>query len=508
MAPTLWINTATLLFLWGCTDSKNDNSNRDTVHTETDTSIIEDTADQTTEDTSSTDEIFGDCGDGIINSPYEECDDGENNANSADACRTDCLLPKCGDGIIDSEEECDDSNLWNVDGCDEECKNETGDFEVEPNDNSMEANLLTQSGSIRGMLWEGDEDCYTFEFADNDYISFTINPEQDECSHLMMINIYEDGEEVGSVLSIDGTCSSLDPLIDPEARFLPSTETTEVTYCVEGLFGTAVEEYTIQWEISSNSCSIPDPILTETEDVDADTLANNCDNDDDGDGLLDTQDNCPLVANNGETVFVPTDAGFIMDWVLSTGFQVSGMTMGTCQTIDGLFQTSETDIQPSLTIPLLDYNEDSVYWHLYNSPDHRVDFNVIPALGTIAPPREVFAGTWVYSDTTQSVDVKFGPDDAGRVWVNGTMVGESQVCQGASADKYTFPTTLNAGWNRVMVQVHDNGGGWAFYFRFMEAGTTIPIPDLTLSPVHTGIFQDYQMDSDGDGVGDQCDLFD
>jgi hypothetical protein len=358
------------------------------------------------------------------------------------------------------------------------------------------------------MLWEGDVDCYTFEFQDNDYIDLRLNPEQEECSHLIMLRTYEDGVEVSSDLPVDDTCTKLDPQVNPNSRYLPGTDTTEITYCVEGLFGTAVEEYTIEWEIFSDSCSLIDPELTESEDVDGDLLANNCDDDDDGDGLLDTQDNCSLVANNGECPFYPTDSGFLTDWNLTTGFQVSGMTVATCHTVDGLFETAEGDINPSLYIPLLDYNEDTVHWNLYNSPDHRVDFVGITALGSIAPPREVFAGVWVYSETTQAVDVKFGPDDAGRVWINGTMIGETQVCQGASADKYTFPTTLNAGWNRVLTQIHDNGGGWGFYFRFMESGTSIPIPDLTLSPVHTGIFQDYQSDSDGDGVGDQCDLFD
>ena len=493
----------------GCTDSESDkNTNNGTVEdteTQTDTGSTEDTAGDTATDE---EEIFGECGDGIVNSPNEECDDGENNANTADACRTDCLLPKCGDGILDSDEECDDSNLWNIDGCDDTCTIETGDFELEPNDNSMEANLLPSSGSIRGMLWEGDADCYTFEFQDNDYIDLRLNPEQEECSHLIMLRTYADGEEIASDLPVDDTCAVLDPQIDSTARYLPASDTTEITYCVEGLFGTAVEAYTIEWEIFSDSCSLVDPELTEDEDVDGDLLANNCDDDDDGDGLLDTQDNCSLVANNGECPFYPTDGGFFRTWNLSDPFQVTGMTVATCNPVVGLFEDPETDLQPSLSISTLDYNEDPVQWNMYTSPTDVINFTTIPYLASLAAPREVFAGMYVYSDTTRSVDAKFGPDDGGRVWVNGTLIGETLVCQGASADKYTYPTTLNAGWNRVVVQIHDNGGGWGFYFRFMESGTSTPITDLTLSPVHTGIFQDYQSDSDGDGIGDQCDLFD
>ena len=215
MASNLWVTYSSLLLLssFACSGSNSDKEANDgTVDTTEDTSDVGDSAVQDTADT----EVFGECGDGIVNSPTEECDDGENNANVADACRTDCLLPKCGDGILDSDEECDDSNLWNIDGCDDTCVVETGEFEVEPNNNTMNATLLQQSGSIRGMLWEGDEDCFTFEFEDNDYIELTINPEQEECSHLMMINTYEDGEEVSSEVSEDDTCTRLDPLRDPQ----------------------------------------------------------------------------------------------------------------------------------------------------------------------------------------------------------------------------------------------------------------------------------------------------
>ncbi len=49
------------------------------------------------------------CGDGAVNQPGEECDDGPSNSDILpDACRTDCSLPVCGDNVTDTGEACDD----------------------------------------------------------------------------------------------------------------------------------------------------------------------------------------------------------------------------------------------------------------------------------------------------------------------------------------------------------------------------------------------------------------
>jgi cysteine-rich repeat protein len=62
------------------------------------------------------------CGNGALETNLgEECDDGPNNANAADACRTNCLLPACGDALVDSAEQCDDGNNIDADGCEADC---------------------------------------------------------------------------------------------------------------------------------------------------------------------------------------------------------------------------------------------------------------------------------------------------------------------------------------------------------------------------------------------------
>lgn len=67
------------------------------------------------------------CGNGQLDAG-EECDEGAQNSNEpGDHCRSDCSKSRCGDGITDTPfESCDDGNRVGNDGCSRECRQERG----------------------------------------------------------------------------------------------------------------------------------------------------------------------------------------------------------------------------------------------------------------------------------------------------------------------------------------------------------------------------------------------
>lgn len=67
------------------------------------------------------------CGDGIVQSRFEDCDDGANDDGYGE-CAPGCVPgPRCGDGMVQKAfgEQCDDGNRANKDGCNVNCKDET-----------------------------------------------------------------------------------------------------------------------------------------------------------------------------------------------------------------------------------------------------------------------------------------------------------------------------------------------------------------------------------------------
>jgi hypothetical protein len=70
-------------------------------------------------------------------------------------------------------------------------------------------------------------------------------------------------------------------------------------------------------------------------------------------------------------------------------------------------------------------------------------------------------------------------------------------------DQFQAAVDVQAGWNRLLLKVRDQGGGWGVSARLLDARGA-PITDLTPAVEEGGGWVPDQADSDGDGVGDVC----
>jgi len=449
-------------------------------------------AEQSTYDTSAQAWIAPGCGDGVVDGA-EQCDDGELNSDTtADACRTTCLLPACGDGVADAGEACDDGSPLGGDGCTPACEAEDGTLESEPND-SPDAPQDWAGETTHGGLSADDVDCYAVELPACGAVEAAIGG---DCTSPATLSLHAPD---GGLLALGGPgtdgCAVLDPALEPGARFL--ADAGEWSVCVAPATAGAVPAYTL--DITALAPEDTSFDLRDGEDPDGDGRPDVCDDDRDGDGVLNVDDNCPDVPNGADPIdAAPTEDGFLGTWLAAGPF--GGLTSA-----DRCLPVSEPLIDEGddgRVVPALGAAAARETWHILWSDGGRVE--LAGPYGSISAPREVYLGAWVRSPAPVHATVALGPDDGARVWVDGDIVLEVSGCQGTNVDQFTAPVTLTGEWQRVMLKIYDQGGGWGTYMRFLDADGA-PLTDLDVALSADGALISDQTDTDGDGIGDACD---
>ncbi|MFQ5806313.1 MAG: HEAT repeat domain-containing protein [Phycisphaerae bacterium] len=79
--------------------------------------------------------------------------------------------------------------------------------------------------------------------------------------------------------------------------------------------------------------------------------------------------------------------------------------------------------------------------------------------------RAAYLRTYVWSPEIQDALLELGSDDGIKVWLNGEVIHVNNVPRGCGRGQDKVTTTLNKGWNELMLKVVDYGGGWAACLR-------------------------------------------
>ena len=410
----------------------------------------------------------------------------------------------CGDGILDDGEACDDGNTWRGDGCSDTCFVEEGDFEVEPNDASEDATAVAPPLTILGNLPAADRDCFSFEVPQASALVATMrqDPQSDSCAVEAVIEALDaDGVRITAGLPDLATgCPAIDPDRDTFARYLSAGE---VTVCVEPAFDGQVPWYALDLDVVDACTGLAVIPLDRGQDLDGDDIADVCDDDDDGDGVLDEVDNCPTVPNGPTAPFGwdTADEGFVRLWMILGPF-TTGVSPVNCEPSPDAF-TGPSDPESA---PVLGEVVGTAAWFAevsWPADSAIVDFNTWFA--ATPAPREAYAAAWLYTPVDRDVVVAFGSDDGFRAWIDDTEIGSVSGCQGVGVDAFPQPATaLTAGWHRLLVKVYDGGGGWGLVARLYEADGTTPVTDVDVSLAGPMLWADNQTDADSDGIGDVC----
>jgi len=79
-----------------------------------------------------------------------------------------------------------------------------------------------------------------------------------------------------------------------------------------------------------------------------------------------------------------------------------------------------------------------------------------------------YALTYVYSPEDQQVPLMFSSDDGSKVFLNDEQIYRFLEVRVASPDDEEIPLQLKKGWNKLLLKIENNFGGYAFYARVID----------------------------------------
>ncbi|MBN2365881.1 MAG: hypothetical protein JXL67_06915, partial [Calditrichaeota bacterium] len=84
-----------------------------------------------------------------------------------------------------------------------------------------------------------------------------------------------------------------------------------------------------------------------------------------------------------------------------------------------------------------------------------------------------YAFTYVYSQKEQTLPLLIGSDDGVKVFLNDKPVHSKLLVRISAPDQDTVPLNLKKGWNKLLLKIENNFGGYAFFARVKDLDNTL-----------------------------------
>lgn len=117
-----------------------------------------------------------------------------------------------------------------------------------------------------------------------------------------------------------------------------------------------------------------------------------------------------------------------------------------------------------------DFDPKAAGWKLVQARGDGLDLNreVSPEGQTLA-----YLLVFAHTDTAHEAHLLLGSDDGARVWVNGELRHSHAIHRPLTADQDQFDAPLRAGWNRILLKVKNDDGGYGVMLRICDADGTL-----------------------------------
>jgi len=178
---------------------------------------------------------------------------------------------------------------------------------------------------------------------------------------------------------------------------------------------------------------------------------------------------------------------FIPDWYILGPFPNPRTTENQRLGLDSIFTP---EIKLNINSRYSGANGKQIGWKYVETPE-----NGYINLNRLVNPNELvvtYALTYIFSMNEKDALLMIGNDDGVKVFFNNKEVYRYLGISVAKPDQVVIPVHLRVGWNKLLMKVENNLGGYAFFARILDPGNTLFYSAKQTDPPQSWVRQYYE----------------